>query len=95
MVAAPRGAGETLDDRFEDFGLGRGPGSAEPKRESARKRPVVRSSNVGAGTGPPLDQPFLLQIPQRPPDGDPRRAERLDQVGFARQALPGFETTRP
>ena len=88
MVAGPGAAVRPVTDRFEDFCL-RQVRDQEPEREAARERLVLRAPHVGAGARPPLDQPVLLQIAQRPPDGDPRRAERLHQVGFARQPLPG------
>ena len=93
MVAGTRGCRQTLDNRFEDFCL-RQVRDQEPEREAARERLVLRAPHVGAGAGPPLDQPVLLQISQRPPDGDPRRAKRLHQVGFAWQPLARTETIR-
>jgi hypothetical protein len=72
-----------LADRFEDLRF------AEIRNQQAERQASDRCRDLyeGAGAGPALDQPGRLEIADRPPDRDTRRAEQPAEIRFARQTV--------
>ena len=79
-----------LANRFEDFRFAE-IGNQQSERERVGH---FRRGDIRAGSGAAVDIPGELQIPDGARDRDSRRAELPLKVGFARQAVAGFQPSR-
>ena len=86
-----RRAGEPLADRLEHLGLAEVGNEQTEDATWCRMCRRFRLRDVATGAGTALHQPFPLKLAHRPPNGNARHAERLDQRSFAGEAIPRIQ----
>jgi hypothetical protein len=85
VIVGARQAGELAADHFKD--LRRAQARNQQPQQARRRDRGGRGADVCAGAGAAFDEALSLQVEQRPRDSGSRDAERLDQLGFAGQAV--------